>query len=226
MKSHTHLNWFHLIFVKFAVLVGRLSLVLEGDDNETDEDVDHEEGYDDDVYEVEDSNNRTEVVGRTHVLLVGVNGDVKDAGPAFKGRHDEQREHGLGHVVVVEGVPIPDSLLHDRIVQVAILVHDELALALLLGHLGSVRAHEELAFEQLDANDGEHELEEQGDQHDVADGLHGHDDALDDVLEALGPVNGPQGPEHTQYTEDLDHGDGTGAKRSERRALVRGWRSR
>jgi hypothetical protein len=69
----------HLILVEFAVLVRRLSLVLEGDDNETDEDVDHEEGDDDDVDEVEDGNDGTVVVQRATVLLVGVDGDVQDA---------------------------------------------------------------------------------------------------------------------------------------------------
>lgn len=37
-------------------------------------------------------------------------------------------------------------------------------------------------FEQLNTDDGEHELEQEGDQHDVVDGFHGDDDALDDVL--------------------------------------------
>ena len=41
-------------------------------------------------------------------------------------------------------------------------------------------------------NDGEHENQEQRDQNDVADGFHGNDDALDDMLEAFGPVNGTE----------------------------------
>ena len=63
----------------------------------------------------------------------------------------------------------------------------------------------------LHANDGEHEYEEDGDEHDVADGLDGHDDALHHVLESLGAVDGAEGPQHAQHTEDLHHGDGAGA---------------
>ena len=69
----------NLIFVKFAIFVSRLSLVLEGDNNETDEDVDHEECDDDDVDEVEHRNDRTVVVQGAAVLLVGIDGDVENA---------------------------------------------------------------------------------------------------------------------------------------------------
>ena len=41
-------------------------------------------------------------------------------------------------------------------------------------------------------NEGEHENQEQRDQEDVADGFHGNDDALDDMFEAFGPVNGTE----------------------------------
>ena len=41
---------------------GGLPLGLEGDDDETDEDVDHEEGNDDDVDEVKDSYSRPKQV--------------------------------------------------------------------------------------------------------------------------------------------------------------------
>ena len=86
------------------------------------------------------------------VLGVGVDGHVQDAGPALEGAHDEEREHGLGHVVVVEGVALPDALLHDGVVEVAVLVHHELALALVLCHLGLVRAHEEFTLERRGEN--------------------------------------------------------------------------
>ena len=76
----------HLIFIELAVLVSGLSLVLEGDDNETHEDVDHEERDDDDVDEVKDGDDGTVVVQRAVVLLVGVDGHVQDA-ESYKGRH-------------------------------------------------------------------------------------------------------------------------------------------
>ena len=79
----------HLILVEFTVLVGRLSLVLEGDDDETDEDVDHEEGNDNDVNEIKDSNDGTEVVDGSNVFSIGIDRNVKDARPAFKGGYHE-----------------------------------------------------------------------------------------------------------------------------------------
>lgn len=51
-------------------------------------------------------------------------------------------------------------------------------------------------LEQLHSDDGEHELEQAGDEHDVADGLHRHDDALHDVLHEqieTGLGGGPSG---------------------------------
>ena len=55
---------------------------MEGDDDETYEDVDHEEGDDDDVDEVEDGHQGAVVVDRTDILCVRVNRHVQDAGPA------------------------------------------------------------------------------------------------------------------------------------------------
>lgn len=54
----------------------------------------------------------------------------------------------------------------------------------------SITAHPEASLEQLDANDCEHEEEEDGDEEDVADVLHSHDDALHHVLQTLGSVDG------------------------------------
>ena len=90
----------------------------------------------------------------------------------------------------MKGVSLPHALLDDGVVEIAIFVYNELALARVLRHLGQVRAHEELAFEELDTNDWEHEDEEQGDEHDVADGFDGNNDALDDMLEAFSSVDG------------------------------------
>ena len=51
-------------------------------------------------------------------------------------------------------------------------------------------ARDKSNLEELDPDDGEHEEEEDGDQDDVSDGLHSHDDALHHVLQALGTVDG------------------------------------
>ena len=66
----------YLIFVKLAVLVGRLSLGLEGHDDKTDEDVDHEEGDDDDVNKVEDGHIWPVVMQRSDILSIGVDRNV------------------------------------------------------------------------------------------------------------------------------------------------------
>ena len=48
----------------------RLPLGLKGDDDETNKDVDHEEGNDDDVDEIENGNIRTVVVFWANINLV------------------------------------------------------------------------------------------------------------------------------------------------------------
>ena len=58
---------------------GGFTLALEGDNNETNEDVDHEEGDDDQVDKVEKENIRTVVLLGTDVRFVGVDGDIQDA---------------------------------------------------------------------------------------------------------------------------------------------------
>ena len=75
----------YLIFVKLAVFVSRLSLLLEGNDDKTDEDIDHKEGNNDDIDEIKDSHNGSVVVDGSHVFSIGVNRDVQHARPALKG---------------------------------------------------------------------------------------------------------------------------------------------
>ena len=55
-----------------------LSFRLEGDNHETDEDVDHEEGEDDDVDEVEHEDDRTIAFFGTDISFVGVDRDVEN----------------------------------------------------------------------------------------------------------------------------------------------------
>ena len=58
----------YLIFVDFCLLQFGLSLLLEGDDDEGDEDVDEEEGEDDEVDDVEDGHLGAEEGDRRLVL--------------------------------------------------------------------------------------------------------------------------------------------------------------
>lgn len=55
-----------------------LSFRLEGDNHETDEDVDHEEGEDDDVDEVEHEHDRTIAFFGTDISFIGVDRDVEN----------------------------------------------------------------------------------------------------------------------------------------------------
>jgi hypothetical protein len=59
-------------------LEGGLPLALEGDNDETDKDVDHEEGDDDEIDEVEEEDPGAVVLLGPDVRLVGVDGDVQD----------------------------------------------------------------------------------------------------------------------------------------------------
>ena len=179
----------HLIFIQFTIFVFIFALVLKGDDNKTYEDVDHEEGNDDDVDEVKESNVSSVVMNWSVVNFVGVYGDVEDARPPFKGHGDKEGEHRLSHVVKVELVLRPDSLVHCEQTLRTIFWHQIFSVAVVLSLHAPVAAHPEASLEQLDTNDGEHEEEEDGDEEDVADVLHSHDDALHHVLQTLGSVD-------------------------------------
>ena len=62
---------------------GGLPLALEGDNDETHKDVDHEEGDDDEIDEVEEEDPRPVVLLGPNVGLVGVDGDVQDSEEEF-----------------------------------------------------------------------------------------------------------------------------------------------
>jgi hypothetical protein len=68
-----------LIFVEITVLVLLLALVLEGDNNETDENVHHEECDNDDVDDVIGGHDGSEIVNGTGVFGVRVDRDVEEA---------------------------------------------------------------------------------------------------------------------------------------------------
>ena len=63
----------------------------------------------------------------------------------------------------------------------------------------ATRLHELQDLDHLNTNDGEHELEQKRDEDDVADGLDGHDDALDHVFQTLGTIDGTEGPQDTEH---------------------------
>ena len=84
--------------VQATVGIGRLTLALEGDDHEANEDVDHEEGEDDDVDHVEEEHVSPVVEDGSLVLGVGIDGSVEDLWPSFKGL----REHKIKKTHVEE----------------------------------------------------------------------------------------------------------------------------
>jgi hypothetical protein len=72
----------NLILLQGAVLVLVLAFALEGDNNETDEDVDHEEGDDNDKNEVEAGNQWPVVVDRSLILRVRIDRHVQQSAGA------------------------------------------------------------------------------------------------------------------------------------------------
>ena len=69
----------YLIFIKLTVFIGRFSFILKGNNNKTDEYIDHEEGYDDDVDEVKASYYWSIIMNGPHILLVRVYRYVQNA---------------------------------------------------------------------------------------------------------------------------------------------------
>ena len=62
----------YLIFIKLAIFVRRFSLLLEGNDNKTNKDIDHKEGNDDNINEIENSHNGSIIVDRSNILSIGI----------------------------------------------------------------------------------------------------------------------------------------------------------
>ena len=69
----------YLILIELTIFVLLLTLVLKCDDNETDEDVHHEEGDHDDVDDIEDRDDGPVVDGRSQILGARIDGDVQQA---------------------------------------------------------------------------------------------------------------------------------------------------
>ena len=70
-----------MIFVQIAIFEFIFTLVLESDNNETDENIDHEKADDDDISDVEDRDERFVVVDGTAVFFAGVDGHPQQVGP-------------------------------------------------------------------------------------------------------------------------------------------------
>ena len=118
----------------------------------------------------------------------------------------------MENIIVVEGTSLPESLLQDGFVDVSVSEGDVLSLAGLVVVHAEVGADEELPLEQLDPDDSEHEDEQDGDGHDVADTLHGDDHALNHLLQPRSSVDGSQGTENSEDTEDFEEAN-TGASK-------------
>lgn len=72
------------------------SFVLEGDDNKTDEDVDHEKGDNDDINDEIDRNIRPVIEERPVVWRVGINGFVRQSATnAIRSRNDQTSQDQL-----------------------------------------------------------------------------------------------------------------------------------
>ena len=67
-------------------------------------------------------------------------------------------------------------------------------------------------LEQLDSDDSEEELEEQGDHHNIADCFDGDDQTLNHLLQTFGSVDCSQRSQHTKDTKNLEEANSTAAK--------------
>lgn len=67
----------NLILVQFAIFVLLFALILKGDNNETNEYVNHEKGDDDDIDNVISGNNWAKIVNWSMIFAIGVDRDVE-----------------------------------------------------------------------------------------------------------------------------------------------------
>ena len=64
----------------------------------------------------------------------------------------------------------------------------------------------------MDTDDSKEEDEEQGDDDNVADRLHRNNQTLDDFLQPLCPVDGPERSEDAEDTKNLEESNATATK--------------
>ena len=72
------LHGIYLIFVKGTVLESCFTLILEGNDDKTNKNVDHKEGNYDDINKIKDCNNGTVAMLGSNIGLVWINGDIQN----------------------------------------------------------------------------------------------------------------------------------------------------
>lgn len=185
-----------LVLVQLTVLILFLSLLLEGDDNETNKDVHHKEGDDDDVDDEEDRDLNAVVIDGTQVFSVGVDGLVKQSGPSFEGGDREESHHGHEDVVEVEVTVVPDPFPHHGQRCVTVVVQNVGAFAFLWAGLRFICASIKFPLEELYSDTSKHKLQQRCDDHDVADGSDGHKDTLDHMLESFSSVDGSKRTEN------------------------------
>lgn len=92
---------FYLILIKATVLVLLFTLILEGHNNKTYEDIDHEEGNDDDIDDIVNCHHRPVVMYWSHILCVGVYGDIQQSGTEEMGRMREKKGSHNGEFLLI-----------------------------------------------------------------------------------------------------------------------------
>ena len=68
----------YLIFIQLTILICRLSFILKRHNNKTNEDINHEESYDDYINEVETGNNWSVVVNGSKVFSIWIDWDIEN----------------------------------------------------------------------------------------------------------------------------------------------------
>ena len=122
LRWHIKLHWFcldckintRLLVLVHVILQLCLPELVEGDDDEGNEDVNKEEREDNKEDDVEDALFSPEPGYWSLVLICGGHRVLEDGNPALTGLDCEECQHGHETVVVVEVFPLPPTVMFHR----------------------------------------------------------------------------------------------------------------
>jgi hypothetical protein len=208
-----------------------LLLFVEVVDDDTDEQVESEEGAKDDEDDEVDVHAEVDFARGLEVEgFTGVDGVVHDRHPALEGRHLKEAEVRLPHVVERLRRVHPSKVVRQAFRLVldypvgaesssekpwGALNVSEVVLCLPVVGYGVIlwiHALVVLAVEELDAHDGEDEPEDEADEEDVEDGGDGLHEGVHDDTHSLHAGHGAEGPECAERPHRLECLDGTEAE--------------
>ncbi len=104
----------YLILVEIAFAEFGFALLLKCDDNQGDEDIDEKEREHDEEHHIKERDFESKERRRSLILIGRIDRILSYHRPAFAGRHNEQCEHCVERVVVVEWSQTPFASLDTR----------------------------------------------------------------------------------------------------------------